>query len=557
MLTVPEAAPPMLERQPAVTCIPWFTLLAAAMIAIGVFARFYHLGEKFYWRDETATSLHLAGHSRTDFVEAAAFDNHLTVAQVLNRFQQLRPDRGIREVLMSLAVDDPKHSPLYYALLYAWAKLFGSSPAVVRCLSAVIGVLSLPLVFWFCMELFERRRIAWMATALFAISPIQVLYAQEAREYALWIAFVLLSSTLLLRAMRRPTRPRWMLYAASLLLGLLSHNMMLVVLVAHALYLLGCSIRPPDRSEQIEAGPLPAPGRSVASIRGFVTASLMGLSIYAVWGSLVIMQFWQGRSGLGWIKAPMPAAALLVQYVQRLGAAFFDLNRSENAGSLIGNAAGFLVLALFIYSLYALYRRTPRRTWLFIITLAATFTIPIVGWDLLRGGFRCLVPRYALPLFVMMSLSVGWLLARGVDSPVRSSRWVWRTLTALIFAVGLGSLFVSSRADRWWTKGEPDSIHMAELIRRSPRPMVLSSLIGAHSGGLLTLCHMIPGDTVLRLVESETQLPALDGASGRDLFFIKPSLQQQRQLRQKRFTLSLVDAQGELWRITPPLSPHP
>ncbi|MEG3987264.1 hypothetical protein QUA13_08880 [Microcoleus sp. S28C3] len=46
----------------------------------------------------------------------------------------------------------------------------------------------------------------WIAVGLLAVSPLHVLYAQEARPYCLWPALILISCASLLRAMRLETK---------------------------------------------------------------------------------------------------------------------------------------------------------------------------------------------------------------------------------------------------------------------------------------------------------------------------------------------------------------
>ena len=54
-------------------------------------------------------------------------------------------------------------------------------------------------------ELFDDRRVAWAAVLAVALSPYFVLYAREAREYALWGALTLAANAQLLRALRHTT----------------------------------------------------------------------------------------------------------------------------------------------------------------------------------------------------------------------------------------------------------------------------------------------------------------------------------------------------------------
>ncbi len=74
-------------------------------------------------------------------------------------------------------------------------------------------------MYWLCQELFHDSSTRWVAVGLMAVSPFHVLYAQEAREYSLHTALILVSSTLLLRSLRLATWQSWAWYALSLVIG--------------------------------------------------------------------------------------------------------------------------------------------------------------------------------------------------------------------------------------------------------------------------------------------------------------------------------------------------
>jgi mannosyltransferase len=74
--------------------------------------------------------------------------------------------------------------PLYYTLLKPWAAAFGSSEWAIRSFSAVLSAATIPLVWRLARE-FAGPGVALLAAALFAVAPMQLQYAQEARAYAL------------------------------------------------------------------------------------------------------------------------------------------------------------------------------------------------------------------------------------------------------------------------------------------------------------------------------------------------------------------------------------
>jgi uncharacterized membrane protein len=84
-------------------------------------------------------------------------------------------------------------------------------------------VLALPCMYWLCLELFESSVTAWLVVAIIAISPFQIVYAQEARPYSLFVMLILLSSAVLLRGRRLTTNSSWAIYAVTLVVEFYSN----------------------------------------------------------------------------------------------------------------------------------------------------------------------------------------------------------------------------------------------------------------------------------------------------------------------------------------------
>jgi uncharacterized membrane protein len=72
---------------------------------------------------------------------------------------------------------------------------------------------------------------AWLAVAIIAISPFQIVYAQEARPYSLFVMLILLSSAVLLGGMRLKTNSSWAIYAVTLVVGFYSHLLLEIVAI--------------------------------------------------------------------------------------------------------------------------------------------------------------------------------------------------------------------------------------------------------------------------------------------------------------------------------------
>src|SRR5437764_4829087 len=98
--------------------------------------------------------------------------------------------------------------PLYFVLAWGWAKLFGTGAIGLRTLSALAGTATVPLVYAAGAAL-ASRRAGVAAAALTAVSPLMVWYSQDARPYALLVAFGAASLWCAARA-ASGGKPRWL-----------------------------------------------------------------------------------------------------------------------------------------------------------------------------------------------------------------------------------------------------------------------------------------------------------------------------------------------------------
>lgn len=139
---------------------PWLaTALLMGIVLVAWALRVYHLGTQSLWVDEG--------------------------------FSWEVARQGPGAILRLLPAED-RHPPLHYLLLWLTMQLAGSSEFSLRFLSAGVGTLAIPLVYWLGRRL-NGPAVGLAAAALIAISPFHVWYSQEARMYALLMTFGLLS----------------------------------------------------------------------------------------------------------------------------------------------------------------------------------------------------------------------------------------------------------------------------------------------------------------------------------------------------------------------------
>lgn len=90
--------------------------------------------------------------------------------------------------MIRLTIDVDQHPPLYHLFLHGWMQLGGDSEIWVRSLSALAGVLTIPVLFAFARSM-GGSLVGGLAALLLAVSPLHIQFAQESRSYALLTLF--------------------------------------------------------------------------------------------------------------------------------------------------------------------------------------------------------------------------------------------------------------------------------------------------------------------------------------------------------------------------------
>ncbi|MDJ1180599.1 glycosyltransferase family 39 protein [Roseofilum sp. BLCC_M91] len=491
-------------------------------ILLGIFFRFYHLDTKIYWLDETFTALRVSGYSAPELVEIIPKNQVLTI-QDIQGYYNPSPERPFSDVAQALA-NNAEHTPLYFVMLRFWREAFGSSVAVTRSLSAVISLLAFPGVYWLCLELFESSITGWMAMGLLAISPFQVLYAQEARQYSLLAVVTLFSSAALLRAIRlqnqSPTWRKlngysWGIYAASIALGLYTHLLFALVLFAHGIYVLWL--------ERF---------RWTRIWKPYLITNLIGCLAFTPWIIVILMNFnaiqntatWQAESG----KPPL--SFYLKSWLGNTARQFVDFGLSSDTASLalklfIPVLLG--VVALVIYALYFTQKTTERRTFLFVLTLVVIPWLVLAIPDLVTGSTRSNIQRYIIPTFLGMQLVVAYLLSLQIYSPKQYQANLWKMITIVLFSLGIISCGLSSQSQDWWNKrADAHSLEVTAIVNNSPNALLMTK---SHPGmrlGVLSY-RLDPKIKVWLLDDDSIQVPKGD----EDLFLYDPSPDLMKQIQ--------------------------
>ncbi len=118
----------------------------------------------------------------------------------------------------------------YYLLLRAWSSL-GVSETIVRTLSLILALATLPVLYAFAARWFGQR-VGLVSALLLAVNALHILYGQIARSYSLVVFLVTLSALLFVRGIEQPSRRVWAGYALTTTLALYSHFFAFFVLIA-------------------------------------------------------------------------------------------------------------------------------------------------------------------------------------------------------------------------------------------------------------------------------------------------------------------------------------
>lgn len=467
------------HRRPLV----WVVLV---LLLAGVFCRSLYLDQKVYWVDEVFTSLRISGYREAE-VRSAWEKQPLITAQDLNQFQFPSPEKTIVDTVGSLATHEPQLPPLYFVLTRWWVQGFGDSIAVTRSFSVLASLVALPLLFLLSQELFRSTPTSLMAVGLMAVSPFQVIYAQEARPYSLWTCLVLLASWTLLRALRRNTTLAWAGYALAAAAALYTFVYSAWVLLAQALYI--ALLRRNWR-----------PGQG----RRFAIAFTLAWLLFVPW-LVAITQYWQAGLALAsWQRQP-PAAGFLgwiTAWGLHLTRNFIDFDQNYTFGP--SQLWPYLIVVLSAvglvgYSLYYSVKTLPPTNGLFVLLL---FTVPALGVilpDLLTGGQQSLATRYFVPTLVATTLAVAHLLGSQRHQPVG------RIALAGIWALGLLSCANSAFAFTWWNKDGGYIPYITTAINHTEKPLVISDT----DWWVFSLAHHLRPDIALEMFDSAESLPQI------------------------------------------------
>lgn len=322
------------------------TVLVLSLITIfaGIL-RLHSIGSKAVWFDESM-SVEIARLPWSQFVRALWF----------------------REANMAL----------YYVLLHFWLRI-GSTPGLIRGLSALISVATIPMAHALASRLFGRNTgllTAW----LLAINAYHIRYAQEARSYSLLVFLSALATWLLIKNIQEPASARWGLYTLTCILAVYAQFFGSLVIIVHGLSLL--ALRDGD-----------APWREyLRSLRCFAFF-MIPIAAFVVHA---------GPGPLNWIQVVSPSAMF----------SFFSSFAGNGGPTLL--ALNMVAVLMAGFAGWSTWRREGRtfETWAFVLVFEGLF-VPVLIVLAASMWLPLFVPRYLSPcllgLVIIVAVGIGKL----------------------------------------------------------------------------------------------------------------------------------------------------
>ncbi|GAX37134.1 glycosyltransferase family 39 protein [Nodularia sp. NIES-3585] len=511
------------------TLVPsWLRFSMIFLLAMGILFRFVNLEGKVYSHDETYTSLRISGYTVAE-VKQEIFNGRVISKESFARFQRPNLDKGFSGTIMSLATEDPQHPPLYYLIARLWVQIFGNSVTAIRSLSALISLLVFPCIYWLCRELFNvPLSVPWLAIALMAISPIHVLYAQEAQPSILWLVTIILSSASLLRAIRLESKAQqipdrfaiWGIYVITLSLSLYTSLWSVFVAVAQAIYV---SIT--TRFQITE------------TVRAYLIASSLGFLAFMPWMMIVVAKFFEFLISADVIKNETSLKPLIPLWQIQISRLFFDLDFSlENS---LGYAISLIFLTLVGYAIYFICRTTNYKVWSFIITLIIVPVIPTMFLNLFSGSIILNPEQNLISAYLGIQLAVAYLLATQIYNGIVLRRRIWQVILVLLIVCGLVSSRVSYESETWWNQGiSSGNSQVAQIINQAEKPLLISNSEGINYGNVFSLSYIVQPKVRFQLVNGQ-DIPIIPNGFT-DVFFLNPADTWRRELETRYKSITNV-----------------
>ena len=312
-----------------------------AILLIALFLRLYHFDYLSVWDDE----------ARTYLVSAATSPVNVLKMQQLQIPANPPLDPLIRHFFMRIGGDNT---------------FFFTLPSLVFSLFGIL-----------CSFILARRLFGFPAAIITAflltIHPLDITYAQEARNYAILSVVVPLASLAFLKAMETKRTLHWLLYSLSLTFCFYSHLLTLGVAITHGIYVMLRMI--------MDYRDVESPRGTLRVLISYMLALSFSILLFLPW-----LLPYLSREINPWDKGPAIIYFNLWRVVMMFNSGMFRV----------------IPIALTLTGLYALFRREKRENTLFVIlNILVLYAASYMATK--NNFFHIRYVYFILPFFLMIT----------------------------------------------------------------------------------------------------------------------------------------------------------
>ncbi len=292
----------------------------------------------------------------------------------------------LAQTLGTLATIDPQ-PPLAYALYRGFGLLVGSDEMLVRLLPALLNLVGVAALYGVGRRI-GGTRLGLISAALFAVSPVILWHAQDARAYGIWVALSAVAFWLALRAIERDRWLDWALFVAVQIAAAYTYYLELLFLGALTVFVL----------TQVRRSPRVA-------VHWFLALAIIGLAL-APW---FLQPNLLGGGSYGGTAGQLDIVLYLNWFLPSL-----LFGEAIPAGRELLFTAVALVTA--IAGLALLWRKRPSTA----VLLALYIALPLLVLGLISTRLNVFVPRYVLGVGTGLIVLAAVVLERGFSPRNRS-----------------------------------------------------------------------------------------------------------------------------------------
>ena len=397
-----------------------YGLALLAIVLIGLFLRVYQLGTQSIWYDESYS----------------IWLSKLAVPQMVQ------------------TIAGAAQPPLYYLLLHYWMMVFGTSESAVRLLSALFGVLAIPMIYVVGRQLFNKE-VGLVGALILALSSFNIWYSQETRMYSLMVLLALLSMYFFLCFLQRGTLALSAGYVLSTMLLLYTHYYGVFVVIAQNIYIVTLLVLSKQRTYKLRHWiglqaivlALFAPWMMVVlisqSVAGPSSQSVAGPSSQSVAGALHLISWW----------IPQPTAATLIVTYQ-LYCGTVVLVAESGTVWLLTAVLSALFLGLSVFSLFA-YQKVRGA----MDRKAPLKSLESYSWEV---RIQDLTPVYFLAVWLLAINLIPFVISL-VSTPIYYVRYTIAASVALYLLVGKGITNINYKPTKLAVIGVVAALSVASL----------------------------------------------------------------------------------------------